>query len=40
LAAECYRRVIEFIRRCPENYEPGLAKRFATLADGLDNSST
>jgi tetratricopeptide (TPR) repeat protein len=36
-AAECYRKVIEVIRRQPENYEPDSEQTFAKLIDQLDS---
>jgi tetratricopeptide (TPR) repeat protein len=35
-AAECYRKVIEVIRRHPEDYESGFEKAFAELVKRLD----
>jgi hypothetical protein len=35
-AADCYRKVIEFIRQHPENFDAGLADEFAKLATKLD----
>ena len=35
-AAECYRKVIEFIREHPDDYEPGFADTFVTLVNRLD----
>jgi tetratricopeptide (TPR) repeat protein len=35
-AADCYRKVIEFICQHPENFDAGLADEFAKLATKLD----
>jgi tetratricopeptide (TPR) repeat protein len=35
-AAECYRKVIEFIKEHPDDYEPGLEDTFVTLVNRLD----
>jgi tetratricopeptide (TPR) repeat protein len=35
-AADCYRKVIEFIRQHPDDYDPEFANVFVTLADRLD----
>jgi len=35
-AADCYRKVIEFIRQHPDDYDPGFEDVFAKLVDRLD----
>ena len=35
-AAECYRKVIAFIKQHPDNYEPGFEDTFLTLVSRLD----
>ena len=35
-AADCYRKVIEFIREHPDDYDPGFEDVFAKLVDRLD----
>jgi tetratricopeptide (TPR) repeat protein len=35
-AADCYRKVIAFIRQRPDDYEPGFEDVFAKLVDRLD----
>ena len=35
-AAECYRKVIEFIKEHPDDYEPGFEDTFITLVSRLD----
>jgi|SRR5882724_849942 len=35
-AAECYRKVIAFIKEHPDNYEPGSEDTFVTLVNRLD----
>jgi tetratricopeptide (TPR) repeat protein len=35
-AADCYRKVIEFIRQHPDDYDPEFANVFVTLVDRLD----
>ena len=35
-AADCYRKVIEFIRQHPDDYDPGFEDLFVTLVDRLD----
>ena len=37
-AADCYRKVIDFIRAHPENYDPGFEAIFRKLIDRLDPS--
>jgi hypothetical protein len=34
--ADCYRKVIEFIREHPDDYDPGYEDGFAKLVDRLD----
>jgi tetratricopeptide (TPR) repeat protein len=38
-AADCYRKVIDFIRAHPENYDPGFETVFLKLVDRLDPST-
>ena len=35
-AAECYRRVLEIVRRTPEDYEPAFEQQFVNLIAKLD----
>jgi predicted TPR repeat methyltransferase len=35
-AADCYRKVIAFIREHPDDYEPGFEEVFVKLVDRLD----
>ena len=35
-AAECYRQVIEFVRKHPDDYEPGFEASFQKLVEKLD----
>jgi len=35
-AAECYRRVLEIVRRTPEDYEPAFEQQFVDLIAKLD----
>ena len=35
-AADCYRKVIEFIRHHPDRYDTGMAEQFTKLIDRLD----
>ena len=35
-AADCYRKVIEFIRQHPDDYDAAIAEQFARLVDRLD----
>jgi tetratricopeptide (TPR) repeat protein len=35
-AADCYRKVIDFIRQHPDGYEAGMVEQFTRLADRLD----
>lgn len=35
-AAECYRKVIQFIKEHPDDYEPGFEDTFLTLVNRLD----
>lgn len=35
-AADCYRRVIEFVRKHPDDYEPGFEASFQKLVEKLD----
>lgn len=35
-AADCYRKVIDFIRQHPDRYDAGMLEQFAKLADSLD----
>jgi tetratricopeptide (TPR) repeat protein len=35
-AADCYRKVIDFIRQHPDDYDAGMAEAFAKLVDRLD----
>jgi hypothetical protein len=35
-AAECYRKVIAFIKEHPDDYEPGFEDTFVTLVNRLD----
>jgi predicted TPR repeat methyltransferase len=35
-AAECYRKVIDFIRSHPDDYDAGMAEQFAKLVERLD----
>ena len=35
-AANCYRKVIDFIRQHPDDYDAAIAEQFARLADKLD----
>jgi tetratricopeptide (TPR) repeat protein len=35
-AADCYRKVIEFIREHPDDYDPGFEDMFTKLVDRLD----
>jgi hypothetical protein len=35
-AADCYRKVIAFIRDHPDDYEPGYEEVFVKLVDRLD----
>jgi predicted Zn-dependent protease len=35
-AAECYRKVIAFIKKHPDDYEPGFEDTFVTLINRLD----
>jgi len=35
-AAECYRKVIDFIRSHPDSYDAGMAEQFAKLVERLD----
>ena len=39
-AADCYRKVIEFARAHPEDYDPGFVDSFLELIAKLDASST
>lgn len=39
-AADSYRKVIEFIREQPENYDPGFEDAFVKLVDRLDPPAT
>jgi tetratricopeptide (TPR) repeat protein len=35
-AADCYRKVIEFIRQHPDNYDAAIVEQFAKLVERLD----
>jgi tetratricopeptide (TPR) repeat protein len=35
-AADCYRKVIDFIRQHPDDYDAAIAEQFANLVDRLD----
>lgn len=35
-AAECYRQVIAFVQKHPDDYEPGFATTFQKLVEKLD----
>jgi hypothetical protein len=35
-AADCYRKVIEFIREHPDDYDPGFDDMFTKLVNRLD----
>ena len=35
-AADCYRKVVDFIRQHPDDYEAGMLEQFAKLVDRLD----
>jgi hypothetical protein len=35
-AADCYRKVIEFIREHPDDYDPGFEDMFTKLVNRLD----
>ena len=35
-AADCYRKVIDFIRRHPDDYDAGMVEQFAKLVERLD----
>jgi tetratricopeptide (TPR) repeat protein len=35
-AADCYRKLIEFIRQHPDDYDPGFEDAFVTIVDRLD----
>jgi tetratricopeptide (TPR) repeat protein len=35
-AADCYRKVIDFIRQHPDDYDAGMVEQFAKLVDKLD----
>ena len=37
-AADCYRKVIEFVRTHPDQYEPTFTVTFAQMVDELDPS--
>jgi tetratricopeptide (TPR) repeat protein len=37
-AADCYRKVIDFIRQHPGDYDAGMIEQFAKLVDRLDPS--
>lgn len=39
-AADCYRKVIDFIRAHPDDYEPGFEEIFHRLVNRLDPSTT
>jgi len=39
-AAECYRRVLEIVRRTPEDYEPAFEQQFVDLIAKLDPPGT
>ena len=36
LAADCYRKVIDFIRQHPDDYDAGMLEQFAKLVEKLD----
>ena len=36
LAADCYRKVAEFVRAHPDQYDPGFATRFEDMVEELD----
>jgi hypothetical protein len=38
-AADCYRKIIEFIRDHPDDYEPGFEAIFHKLVNRLDPSA-
>jgi hypothetical protein len=35
-AAECYRKVIDFLHHHPDRYDTGMLERFTNLVDRLD----
>ena len=35
-AADCYRKVIDFIRQHPDDYDAEIAEQFANLVEKLD----
>ena len=39
-AADCYRKVIAFIREHPDDYDPGFEDAFVSLVDRLDPPAT